>query len=316
MSLVTTSTRREGDALSAGGDDAGDDRAAAVPRRRNLAYLGLVPFVGYALLFLLVPAGAVLLRAFRTSSGSFTLQNARDMVARQYMVAFRTSITLSVSSAVVGVIFGGLLAYSALSLGRPRWLRGALMTFCGLGAQFGGVPLAFIFISTLGASGAVTKVLADLGWHLYPSFRIYSFTGLIIVYAYFQVPLMVIAIAPAIDGLRVQWKEAAENLGASNWQYWRRVGLPVLAPSILGAFILLFCNAFSAYATAAALTSGQVNLVPVKIGGFLRGNVTASNAQLGQALATGMLGVVIAAMVPYFVLQRRAARWTRPGGDA
>ena len=85
----------------------------------------------------------------------------------------------------------------------------------------------------------------------------------------------------------------------------------MLAPSILGAFVLLFANAFSAYATATALTSGQVNLVPVKVGSFLRGNVAADNAQLGQALATGMLVVVVVAMALYLWLQKRAARWAK-----
>ena len=285
-----------------------------MPRRSrhfNKSWWGLAPFVVYALGLLLVPAAAVLLRAFRTDTGSFTLQNVRDMGAHQYLVAFRTSITLSILSAVVGVVFGGFLAYSVLSLQRPKWLRGALITFSGLGAQFGGVPLAFIFISTLGVTGVVTKFLSSAGFHLYPGFKIYSFTGLVIVYAYFQVPLMVIVITPAIEGLRRQWREAAANLGAADWQFWRYVGLPVLAPSILGAFVLLFANAFSAYATATALTSGQVNLVPVKVGSFLRGNVAADNAQLGQALATGMLVVVVVAMGLYLWLQKRAARWAK-----
>lgn len=284
------------------------------PRRApriSKSWWGLAPFILYAFALLLLPAAAVLVRAFRGPDGGLTLQNFRDMGDHQYVVAFRTSITLSVLSAVVGVVFGGFLAYSALALRRPKWLRGALMTFSGLGAQFGGVPLAFIFISTLGVTGMVTKLLNNVGFHLYPDFKIYSFTGLVIVYAYFQIPLMVIVIAPAIEGLREQWREAAANLGASDWQFWRHVGLPVLTPSILGAFVLLFANAFSAYATAYALTSGSVGLVPVKIGSFLRGNVSADNAQLGQALATGMLVIVVVAMALYLWLQKRAARWAK-----
>ncbi len=283
------------------------------PRRRavNRSWWGLAPFISYTFAVLVLPAAAVLFRAFRTSDGSFTLQNIRDMGARQYVVSFRTSIALSLLSAAVGVIFGGVLAYSVLTLARPRWLRSAMLTFSGLGSQFGGVPLAFIFIATLGVTGMVTKLLNAIGWSLYPGFKIYSFAGLVIVYAYFQIPLMVIVITPAIEGLRRQWREAAANLGATDAQFWRYVGLPILLPSVLGAFVLLFANAFSAYATAAALTSGQVGLVPVKIGSFLRGNVTADNAQLGQALATGMLIVVVVAMSLYLWLQKRAARWSK-----
>lgn len=278
---------------------------------RDRSWLGLLPFVVFTALLLVVPAFGVLLRAFRNNSGALTLENFRALTVRQYLVAFRTSISLSVLSAVVGVVGGGLLANAVLTLRRPRWLRDAVMTFSGLGSQFGGVPLAFIFIATLGASGALTKALRSAGFELYPGFRIYSFTGLVIVYAYFQIPLMVIVIAPAIEGLRKSWREAAESAGATSAQYWRFVGLPVLMPSILGAFVLLFANAFSAYATAAALTSGNVNLVPVRIGSFLRGNVSADNAQLGQAMAAVMLVVVVVAMAAYLGLQRRAKRWGR-----
>jgi putative spermidine/putrescine transport system permease protein len=306
-SFVTSGTPSE----TASGESVAADSPVVKRARFNRSWWGLAPFIIYTFALLLLPAAAVLFRAFRTETGSFTLQNVRDMGARQYVIAFRTSITLSLLSAFVGVVFGGFLAYSVLTLKRPKWLRSAVLTFSGLGSQFGGVPLAFIFIATLGVTGMVTKLLNSLGWSLYPGFKIYSFTGLVIVYAYFQVPLMVIVITPAIEGLRKQWREAASNLGATDWQYWRHVGLPILMPSVLGAFVLLFANAFSAYATAAALTSGQVGLVPVKIGSFLRGNVTASNSQLGQALATGMLVVVVIAMALYLWLQKRAARWAK-----
>ena len=79
---------------------------------------------------------------------------------------------------------------------------------------------------------------------------------------------MILVIAPAIDGLRKEWREAASNLGAKQWQFWRYVGLPVLMPSLLGAMILLFGNAFAAYATAYSLTSGTVNIVPILIGAY------------------------------------------------
>jgi putative spermidine/putrescine transport system permease protein len=280
--------------------------------RRSFAVVGLAPFFLWALLFLIVPAIAVLVRALKTPEGSLTAKNIKELFAPQYRAAFRTSISISLLTAVIGAVIGTAVAYSALTLKRPKWLRNVVMTFSGLAAQFGGVALAFMFIATLGALGIVTTFLKSAGFNLYGTgFRVYSFTGLVIVYTYFQIPLMIIVIAPAIDGLRQQWREAATNLGASTFQYWRHVAIPVLMPSLLGGLLLLFANSFSAYATAAALTSGQVNLVPIQIAGFLNGNVVADNPQMGQALAGAMVVIIVVVMLVYSRLQKRAARWSK-----
>jgi len=134
--------------------------------------------------------------------------------------------------------------------------------------------------------------------------------GVEIVYLYFQFPLMVLIIAPAIDGLRREWREAAENMGATASQYWRHVALPILTPSILGSMILLFGNAFGAQATAFQLTGGTLNLVPIVIGAQIRGDVL-HNPGLGYAMAMGMVVIMAISIGLYTVLQRRAERWLR-----
>jgi putative spermidine/putrescine transport system permease protein len=194
----------------------------------------------------------------------------------------------------------------------PRVVRTGLTTFSGVAANFAGVPLAFAFIATLGTLGIVTKFMRDhLGFNPYEhGFSLFSFWGVVITYMYFQIPLMILVIAPAVDGLRKEWREAASNLGASSLQYWLHVGIPVLLPSILGATILLFGNAFAAYATAYALTGGGVNLVPLIIGQQIGGDVL-SNPHQGQALAFGMIVVIAVSMLAYALLQRRASRWMR-----
>ncbi len=191
-------------------------------------------------------------------------------------------------------------------------MRPLLTTFSGVAANFAGVPLAFAFIATLGTTGIVTQFLNDaLSLDLYGGgFSLFTFWGLAIIYLYFQIPLMILVIAPAIDGLRREWREAAGNLGASSFQYWRYVGLPILTPSLLGAMVLLFANAFASYATPYALTSGQVNIVPVLIGQTFQGDVF-SNPHQGHALALGMVVVIAFSTVIYTLLQRRAARWSR-----
>ena len=195
--------------------------------------------------------------------------------------------------------------------GTPHVVRAAVTSFSGVAANFAGVPLAFAFVATLGTIGVVTRWLQHAGIDLYAhGFTLFGFTGLAITYMYFQLPLMLLVIAPALDGLRREWREGAESLGAPGWRYWLHVGLPVLLPSFLGAFLLLFGNAFSAYATAYALTGGNVNIVPLLIGAVLSGNVL-SDPHLGKALALGMVVVMTATVVLYGLLARRASRWQR-----
>jgi putative spermidine/putrescine transport system permease protein len=194
-------------------------------------------------------------------------------------------------------------------------LRSALTTFSGVAANFAGVPLAFAFIATLGRVGFVTVLLRDLfGINLYSTgFSLYSFAGLSLTYMYFQFPLMVLIISPALDGLKREWSEAAGNLGASNLQYWRYVALPILLPSILASIVLLFGNAFGAYATAYALTGGSLDLVPILIGAQIRGDVL-NNPGLGYALALGMIVIMAVSILLYSWLQSWSSRWLRPGG--
>src|SRR5207237_4197072 len=213
------------------------------------------------------PAGEVLVGALKSVHGGWTIGNVQQLFHHPYIDAYKTSIEVSVVTALLGAVAGLAIAYAAIRDGTPRWVRSMLTTFSGVAANFGGIPLAFAFIATLGSIGIATKFMKDhLGYDAYGhGFTLFSKTGVEIVYLYFQIPLMVLVIAPAIDGLRREWREAASNLGASGWQFWRYVGVPVLMPSILGATILLFGNSFAAYATAYSLTSVAVTLVPLTI---------------------------------------------------
>jgi putative spermidine/putrescine transport system permease protein len=261
----------------------------------------------------------VLVGAFQSKEGGWTLDNVTALFDEPYRTAFRNSIEVSLITAVVGGLLGVLIAYSAIRDGTPRAVRSVLTTFSGVAANFAGIPLAFAFIATLGTIGIVTQLLQNaFGFDLYgwtppgsdTPFSLFSETGIIIVYLYFQIPLMILVIAPAIDGLRREWREAASSLGASSWQFWRHVGLPILFPSLLSAMVLLFGNSFAAYATAYGLTGGGVSLVPIVIGFFLSGDVL-DDPHLGQALAFGMFVVLGLMMLVYIPLQRVTSRWMR-----
>jgi putative spermidine/putrescine transport system permease protein len=275
------------------------------------AWLGLVPFLLFAAAFLIIPSGKLIIGSFQDSAGHFTLENYGDFGSKLVFNAYETSIEISLVTAVGAAIFGFLLAYAVISGGLPKPIRAAVLTFSGVASNFAGIPLALAFIFTIGRTGLLTVFLKGIGIDPYKGgFNLYSKLGLELVYFYFQLPLMILIIAPAIDGLKKDWREAAENLGASSFQFWRRIALPILMPSLLGAVMLLFGNAFGAQATAYQLTGGLINLVTLLIGDQLSGDVLHTPGK-GFALAVGMIVVMAVALAGYAILQRRAERWRR-----
>jgi putative spermidine/putrescine transport system permease protein len=269
-----------------------------------------VPFLGFTLAFLLLPAASIVIRSFQDNAGNLTLQNILDLRQPTILAAYEVSIRLSLVTAAIGGLIGFLMAY-AITIGGLTGARSALLTFSGVASNFAGVPLAFAFIATLGRLGLLTEWLNKAGIDLYGTgFNLYTFWGLTLTYLYFQIPLTILILVPAFDGLRREWREAAENLGATSYEYWCYVALPILLPSLLGTMILLFGNAFGAYATAYALTGGQINLVAILIGAQISGDAL-QNQGLGNALALGMVVVMALSIIAYSLLQRRTARWLK-----
>lgn len=277
-----------------------------------LPALGVVPFLVYVGIFLLYPTLVVVGGAFVDASGTPTLDNVRAAVNGPYLAAFGRSLQLSAITAVVGAVLGALLSWAVVS-GKPDGLlRRVVTSGAGVLAQFGGVTLAFAFLATVGFEGVVTVFLRDRGIDLFAGGAwIFELPGLVLVYTYFQIPLMVIVFLPALDGLKPQWREAARSLGGSAWTFWRRVAGPVLAPAFFGSMLLLFANAFSAYATAAALVSQGSPIVPLQIRSLQTSEVVLGQQNLARALGLGMVVVVVVVMSLYALLQRRTTRWLR-----
>jgi putative spermidine/putrescine transport system permease protein len=296
-----------------------DDPVAPVPRRRGrragvLTALGALPFFLYVAVFLLLPIGVLAVEAFRatdpvTFEESWSTASIETITGGAYGRAYLGSLQLSATTAVLGAVLGLALAVAVLRARRGRLLRRLVLTASGVLANFGGIPLAFAFLATIGNAGVVTALLSDtLGVGL-GGFSLYSMAGLALVYLYFLIPLMVLTITPAIEALRPQWREAADNLGASGWQYWRYVGGPVLAPPVIGATMLLFASAFAAYATARALVGSSIPLVTLQIADALSSNVVVGSENLGKALALGMVLLIGLVMIFYAWVQRRTQRW-------
>jgi putative spermidine/putrescine transport system permease protein len=274
-------------------------------------WLGILPFAIFVSAFLLWPSFSVFRSALQPVEGS-TKPAMLEAISGQYLSSILFSMRMSAITAVLGMVIGTLVAIAVVSLDRMRGLRNLMVGYSAVAANLGGIPLAFAFVASLGMQGLYTKMLSAIGIDLTDmGFKSSDFSGIVIVYLYFQIPLMTLVMLPAVDGLKSTLREAAANLGASSRQYWKSVGIPLLTPSLLGGFLLLFANAFSAYATAYALSSRGSRLVSVQIRFYLQGNTITGKSNLGYALAAWMIIVMVVAMSGYLGLRRVSERWRR-----
>ncbi|MDI3389958.1 ABC transporter permease subunit [Streptomyces sp. B-S-A8] len=293
-----------------------DDPAPRKPARRGRGpgrgrarWLAVVPFFAFLAVAFGLPAGTMAYGAFTatdpaTGATRFTTDNVTGALSGVYAEGLAGSVRLSLTTALLATVVGAVIAQALVASGRPA-LRRAVVAACGVFANFSGAPLAFAFIATLGTTGTLTRMLSLES----TGFSVYTFTGLVLAYLYFMVPLMVVTVLPAFDGLRVQWREAAASCGATRGQFWRHVGLPVLTPSLLGGAVLMFGTAFASHATAAVLVGGSVQLITIQIANALNGNVLAGQENLALAMSLNMVVVALLVMAVQIPLQRRSARW-------
>jgi putative spermidine/putrescine transport system permease protein len=273
-----------------------------------VAWLGLLPFFIFGLAFEILPILTTLRSSF-TDHGRFTLDFYRQAMEPLFLRSFITTFKISTATAFLGVVLGTLVAYAIITT-RNKFLQNLLTALSDVTTNFGGAPLAFAFIVILGSTGIITLLLKEIGIQLYPHFRIYSASGLTIAYLYFQLPLMILLIIPSLLGLKREWHEAALNLGASTFQYWMRVALPILFPSLASGFLLLFANSFGAYATAWTLTGSDVDLITIRIAALIRGEVQLA-PELADALSIISLLIMLACVMGYTLLSNRARKATR-----
>jgi putative spermidine/putrescine transport system permease protein len=264
-------------------------------------------------LFLALPTLIAVGTGFIGQDGGFTLDTVAALGDPVVLATFGSSVVLSALTAVVGAVVGALVCYALLGTAPDGPLRSTIDSLSSVLAQFGGVMLAFAFVATIGIQGMITVFLRDaLGIDIFADgVWLYELPGLVLPYIYFQVPLMVITFLPALVSLKTTWAEANATLGGSTRSYWLRIAVPVLAPSFLGSLLLLFANAFSSYATAAALTSQGSQIVPLQIRSALTSETVLGRENLAGALALGMILVMALVMSGYSLLQARAARWQR-----
>lgn len=289
-------------------------------RRLSWVWLGLLPFIIFVVAFQLFPAYRIVSGSFLDTSGNITFQNILDLNQPIILQAYWSSLRISFFSAITGAVAGFSLAWAISLGGLPHWIRQLVLSFSGVAANFAGVPLVFAFIAAFGNTGVIagrngslTQLLKSVGISLYPGFNLYTFWGLVAVYLFFQIPLMVLIMVPALDGLKREWREASENLGATRWQYWRYVAFPILTPAIIGTTALLFANAFGTHATAYALMGGGAAsnmVITVLVGSQFSGDAF-TNPSLGYTMALGMILIMAVTIFIYTYFRRVSERWLR-----
>ncbi|MFA5837765.1 MAG: ABC transporter permease subunit [Bellilinea sp.] len=285
-------------------------RQSSKNRNRVLSWLGLLPFLLFCLAFEIVPILLLLRDSLFTRAGELTAANYQGAVAPLYLRSFWNSIKLSGITALLGTTIGLVVGYGVFRWPSKR-VQDSLIALSDVTTNFAGAPLAFAFIIVLGSNGLITQFfLKYLDIKLYPEFSVYSLSGLILAYLYFQLPLMVLLIIPAFGGIKKEWRESATNLGANTYQFWWNIGLPILAPSLIAGFVLLFANAFGAYATAYTLTGSKLSLVTLQIGFTITGEVL-HEPGIGQAMAVLSLLIMGTCIAIYQVATSRARKWTR-----
>ena len=273
-------------------------------KKTYIYLLALVPFLIVAMLYEIVPLITVIVKSFQPDGGTgFTLENYQSVFSKLlYQKAIINSIKISLTSAVAGIIIAFLGARAAHQ--HQVKLNHVFMTVLNMVSNFAGIPLAFAYMILLGNAGLVVNIGKELGINALSTYNLYTMNGMSLIYIYFQIPLSTLLLIPAFDGVQKQWKEACTLLGGTPGIFWRKVGIPVLMPSILGTFSVLFANALAAYATIYALMMDNIALLPVQIAGCFTGEVKI-RAGLGGALSVVMMAIMVIMILITNGLSRR-----------
>ena len=273
-------------------------------KKSRLYLLALAPFFLLVLFFEIAPLLMVIVRSFMPEDAiGFTLDQYIAIFSKKlYQQAIFNSVFVSVSSALAGIVIAFFAAKAAHAASKK--IKSFFLSVLNMTSNFAGIPLAFAYIILLGNVGVLIMIGKKYGISALSGFNLYSLTGLLFTYIYFQVPLASLLLIPAFNGIHPQWKESVALLGGSGFTFWRKVGIPALLPSILGTLSVLFANALAAYATAYALLQNNFSLLPIRIQEQFTGDIT-PHKEFGSALAVVMMMLMVASIgINNYILKR------------
>lgn len=272
-------------------------------KRKNIYILALMPFLALILMYEIVPLLTIIIESFQPDKGTgFTLENYHTVFTKLlYQKAIENSFFISLISSFLGILIGFLGTWSAEHIGKK--FRKLYMTILNMVSNFAGVPLAFAYMILLGNAGLMVQVGRELGIEAMTNFDLYTKNGMTLIYVYFQVPLASLLIAPAFAGIKKEWKEASLILGGGTWSFWTKIGIPIITPTLIGTFSVLYCNALAAYATAYALMMNGLSLLPIQVAGSYVGDV-----QMRRGLGGALSVVMMIMMVVVILLNNRLSK--------
>ena len=278
--------------------------------RKYLYLLALLPFMVVAFMYEIIPLIMVVINSFQSDTGGgFTLENYKTVSGTLlYQMAITNSLKISLISAGIGIVIAFLGARASKAVGGK--LRSVFMTVLNMVSNFAGIPLAFAYMILLGNAGVMIQLGRAMGWDALANFNLYTSSGLSLVYVYFQIPLSTLLLIPAFDAIRKEWQEASMLLGAGSGTFWWKVGIPVLMPSILDTFSVLFANALAAYATVYAIMMNSISLLPIQIAGCFVGEVKIRRG-LGGALSVTMMLIMVAMIIITNVISKQFQKGER-----
>lgn len=248
----------------------------------------ILPFLAITTAFLLLPIIFVVLDSFKTEQGIFTLSNYKEIIINPfYRQSIIASIEISLKSMLIGILISAIASHSIHSIGYK--FKNISLVITNMASNFSGVPLAFAFMIILGNNGVFTIILRQLGLN---EFNLYSKLGITLVYVYFQIPLGILLLYPSFDRIEGIYIDAAKTLGATKLYFWKKVGIPMLSPALLSTATILFANSMGAYATAYALTNGAFNIIPIRIGSMISGDIFLK-PNLASALSVILASVLL-----------------------
>ena len=278
--------------------------------KKGIPMIPVIPFLVLAAMYLIFPAIGIIAQGFQSpSTGAFSLENYKTIFSKIiYIRTIQNSLSLSFISTILGLLISFLAALALTSVSKRT--ESLVMSILSMTSNFAGLPLAFAFILVVGNTGVIRQLFetANLIW--LDGFNLYSTDGVMLIFIYFQIPLGTLLLVPSFQAIRKEWKEAAALMHANSFQFWMRVGLPMLLPGLMGTFGMLFANALTAYATVYVLMSNNFPLMAIKITTLFTGDAVAQE-ELGSALAI----LMIIFMLAVIGLCNLATRLFYKGGD-
>ncbi len=209
------------------------------------------------------------------------------------------TLWLGVQVTALSLVLGFALAWSFLRM--PARLQPLIIFIVMLPLLTSVVVRTFAWIVILGRQGIVNNFLMDLGLIEAPLKLLYTRLGLVVTLANVQLPLMVLPLITALQRIDMNLSDASASLGASEWQTFKKITVPLALPGVIAGCLLTFSAAITAFISQSLIGGGQMLFMPM----YLYQQVSAlSNFPFAAAISLTFLATVILCVSLFNMLGR------------